>query len=322
MVLPARFNLAIAISTARSSAPLIAPVVSTSTTTRGWAPTGRVQPRRAECWRAVQPHLGHVGGQFARPNLDVVRRPRLGVIINDVLVENQEAVATQRYRPVLSLDVTVFDSARPRRVRRRGDTANRLQAREFDVVMVLHPLSDRASASGFHLETGPLCVLLSRHRQACAVVRRAGIADVLDAHPGDTPIRIGAPTSGSAHPSPSPTAGKPTRSSSSTSWPFGSEPSRRWAPALSSGRADRSTPDSRHATSATHVQECPTNRSTHAGPARQHQGPRRPPGPLADQGDGSSVGRDRVPRTDSNQRLSAVFQWVSRYPPRVGLVEK
>ena len=73
------------------------------------------------------------------------------------------------------------------------DTANRLQGREFDVVVALHPLSGRASASEFHLETGRLCVLLSRHRQACIVVGRAGIMDVLDAHPGDTPIWIGAP---------------------------------------------------------------------------------------------------------------------------------
>lgn len=73
------------------------------------------------------------------------------------------------------------------------DTANRLQGREFDVVVVLHPLSGRAAATEFHLETGRLCVLLSRHRQACIAVGRAGIADVLDAHPGDTPIWIGAP---------------------------------------------------------------------------------------------------------------------------------
>jgi hypothetical protein len=73
------------------------------------------------------------------------------------------------------------------------DTANRLQGREFDVVVVLHPLSGRVAATEFHLETGRLCVLLSRHRQACIVVGRAGIAAVLDAHPGDTPIWIGAP---------------------------------------------------------------------------------------------------------------------------------
>lgn len=73
------------------------------------------------------------------------------------------------------------------------DTANRLQGREFDVVVVLHPLSGRATTSEFHLETGRLCVLLSRHRQACIVVGRAGISDVLDAHPGTTPVWIGAP---------------------------------------------------------------------------------------------------------------------------------
>ena len=37
----------------------------------------------------------------------------------------------------------------------------------------------------FHLEAGRLCVLASRHRHACIVVARAGIADLLDAHPSD-----------------------------------------------------------------------------------------------------------------------------------------
>ncbi len=35
-------------------------------------------------------------------------------------------------------------------------------------------------------------MLLSRHRQACIVVGRAGIADVLDAHPGAMPVWLGA----------------------------------------------------------------------------------------------------------------------------------
>ena len=34
------------------------------------------------------------------------------------------------------------------------DTANRLQGREFDVVIVLHPLSGRRDATAFHLEAG------------------------------------------------------------------------------------------------------------------------------------------------------------------------
>ena len=73
------------------------------------------------------------------------------------------------------------------------DTANRLQGREYHIVVVLHPLSGRAAASEFHLETGRLCVLLSRHRHACIVVCRAGIAELLDAHPLSTPIWLGAP---------------------------------------------------------------------------------------------------------------------------------
>jgi hypothetical protein len=73
------------------------------------------------------------------------------------------------------------------------DTANRLQGREYDVCIVLHPLSGRRDATAFHLETGRLCVLLSRHRHACIVVARAGIPDLLDAHPHTDPVHIGVP---------------------------------------------------------------------------------------------------------------------------------
>ena len=59
----------------------------------------------------------------------------------------------------------------------RVDTANRLQGAEFEVTIVLHPLSGRRDATAFHLEAGRLCVLASRHRHACIVVARAGIAD-------------------------------------------------------------------------------------------------------------------------------------------------
>jgi hypothetical protein len=71
------------------------------------------------------------------------------------------------------------------------DTANRLQGREYDVTVVLHPLSGRPDATAFHLETGRLCVLASRHRHACVVVARAGIAELLDAHPSTEPVRLG-----------------------------------------------------------------------------------------------------------------------------------
>jgi hypothetical protein len=73
------------------------------------------------------------------------------------------------------------------------DTANRLQGREFDIVIVLHPLSGRRDATAFHLEAGRLCVLASRHRHACVVVARAGIPELLDAHPSTEPVHLNVP---------------------------------------------------------------------------------------------------------------------------------
>ena len=73
------------------------------------------------------------------------------------------------------------------------DTANRLQGREFDVTIVLHPLSGRRDATTFHLEAGRLCVLATRHRHACLVVARAGIPELLDAHPSTEPVHLNVP---------------------------------------------------------------------------------------------------------------------------------
>ncbi|GGK34423.1 AAA domain-containing protein [Nocardia camponoti] len=73
------------------------------------------------------------------------------------------------------------------------DTANRLQGREYDVTVVLHPLSGRRDASSFHLEAGRLCVLTSRHRHSCILVGRAGIPELLDAHPSSEPVQLGVP---------------------------------------------------------------------------------------------------------------------------------
>ncbi|MEH0818552.1 MULTISPECIES: AAA domain-containing protein [unclassified Micromonospora] len=73
------------------------------------------------------------------------------------------------------------------------DTANRLQGREYDVTIVLHPLSGRRDATAFHLESGRLCVLASRHRHACIVVARAGIGELLDAHPSTESVHLDVP---------------------------------------------------------------------------------------------------------------------------------
>jgi hypothetical protein len=74
------------------------------------------------------------------------------------------------------------------------DTANRLQGRQYEVTVAWHPLSGRRDASAFHLEAGRLCVLASRHRQACVVVGRAGLAEQLAAYPADEPLWLGADT--------------------------------------------------------------------------------------------------------------------------------
>jgi hypothetical protein len=73
------------------------------------------------------------------------------------------------------------------------DTANRLQGREYDVMIVLHPLSGRRDATAFHLEAGRLCVLATRHRHACIMVTRAGIPELLDAHPSTEPVHLNVP---------------------------------------------------------------------------------------------------------------------------------
>ena len=74
-----------------------------------------------------------------------------------------------------------------------ADTANRLQGREFDMTIILHPLSGRRDATAFHLEAGRLCVLASRHRHACIMVARAGIPELLDAHPCVEPVHLNVP---------------------------------------------------------------------------------------------------------------------------------
>jgi hypothetical protein len=72
------------------------------------------------------------------------------------------------------------------------ETANKLQGLEFEVVFVWHPLAGLPEADEFHLDPGRLCVLLTRHRQACVVVGRAGDRDLLrDRPPPPTAAYLG-----------------------------------------------------------------------------------------------------------------------------------
>jgi hypothetical protein len=60
------------------------------------------------------------------------------------------------------------------------ETANKLQGLEFEVVFVWHPLAGLPETDGFHLVPGRLCVLHTRHRQACILVGRDGDRELLE----------------------------------------------------------------------------------------------------------------------------------------------
>ena len=71
------------------------------------------------------------------------------------------------------------------------NTANKLQGLQFEVVVAWHPLAGLPDADGFHLDPGRLCVMLTRHRQACIVVGRASDQSIVDGLPPTTPAYLG-----------------------------------------------------------------------------------------------------------------------------------
>lgn len=71
------------------------------------------------------------------------------------------------------------------------DTANRLQGLTYEVIVAWHPLAGAAATDAFHLDPGRLCVLLTRHRQACIVVGRDSDRALLDGIPPATPGYLG-----------------------------------------------------------------------------------------------------------------------------------
>jgi len=73
----------------------------------------------------------------------------------------------------------------------RVDTANRLQGLTFEVVIAWHPLAGATITDAFHLDPGRLCVLLTRHRQACIVVGRDTDRTLLEGVPPATPGFLG-----------------------------------------------------------------------------------------------------------------------------------
>jgi hypothetical protein len=72
------------------------------------------------------------------------------------------------------------------------DTANKLQGREFDFTVCWHPMAGLDEADEFHLESGRLCVMCTRHRHACIVIGRAGDRLLVEGLPPLTPAWPGA----------------------------------------------------------------------------------------------------------------------------------
>ena len=62
-------------------------------------------------------------------------------------------------------------------------TANKMQGLTYQVVFAWHPFAGLTELDPFHLEPGRLCVMLTRHRQACIVVARKGDQSLLDGVP-------------------------------------------------------------------------------------------------------------------------------------------
>lgn len=72
------------------------------------------------------------------------------------------------------------------------NTANKLQGLEFDVVVCWHPMAGLDEIDEFHLESGRMCVMCTRHRHACVVVGRAGDRQLVQGLPPSTPAWPGA----------------------------------------------------------------------------------------------------------------------------------
>ena len=79
---------------------------------------------------------------------------------------------------------TAIEQALPRNLRAEliVDTPERWQGLERKLMIVVHPLSGVVTPSAFDLETGRLCVMISRHRSALIVVSRDHIQTTLESH--------------------------------------------------------------------------------------------------------------------------------------------
>lgn len=193
-------------------APHTAPVVSDAFYTRPFTAGAAEGERRLDLPDTTNPALvGAAAHGWALLELPAAHVPRtdpalvnvLAGLVHELITTDASTVDSAGARPLTRADIAVGVTHRDQKaqvetaLQRLGitgvtvDTANRLQGRQYEVVIAWHPLSGRRDASKFHLEAGRLCVLTSRHRQACIVVTRAGIAEQLHAFPAAEPVWLG-----------------------------------------------------------------------------------------------------------------------------------
>jgi hypothetical protein len=121
---------------------------------------------------------GDTDPELAEEMVETARRVvgRQAMIVNR---EGQPAAVTPQMIGIACAQVSQVNAIRERLGPDLADvfveTANRFQGLEREIMFVQPPLSGRADATGFHLDAGRLCVLLSRHRVACWLFGRAGI---------------------------------------------------------------------------------------------------------------------------------------------------
>lgn len=122
------------------------------------------------------------------PNLRIGRLSATGYTTPRRILALNNAVIATSVDDLLDVDIVLATAAKWATVK---DHRRPWAIVDFDITLVVHPLSGRRDATAFHLETGRLCVLTSRHRHACIVIARADITDLLDAHPSTEPVHLG-----------------------------------------------------------------------------------------------------------------------------------
>jgi hypothetical protein len=96
----------------------------------------------------------------------------------NALIESALNDVVEKLKADKSLNV-VKENPEKDDLRIRVDTPERMQGLEFEVFIAVHPMTNVTHPSEFDLETGRLCVMASRHRQALFMFTRSHLREML-----------------------------------------------------------------------------------------------------------------------------------------------